>query len=272
MTHSHNLVIKNDTVQLTFTVDPSMVTEYGPEIVTTFPTNIASNLMLNHHHLSASTHGGKTLTNYTIDDDNVISFTFKREHHGKKIIGAEITFEATIVPRIESIQQTISYPEPIKRRPITTHIKYVYEHQYQKSLMDMAPAYQRDFVWTQQQKESYILNLYRNCAELKPTIAIYIKDDNHDQWIYEIIDGKQRLSAIFDFIENKFAVQGHYFKDLCQKDQHFLYDMRFEYTDISTKDFARPKDETLIQLFLEINMLGTRMSDEDLQKAQDLLK
>ena len=34
----------------------------------------------------------------------------------------------------------------------------------------------------------------------------------------------------------------------------------------------RPSLDTLVQLFIEINMLGTRMSDEDLKNAQALLK
>lgn len=87
-------------------------------------------------------------------------------------------------------------------------------------------------------------------------------------------DGKQRLKTIFDFMDDKFTVNGHYYSELTYSDQQFLYYHDVKYTVYRSKNYLyeRPSLDTLIQLFIEINMLGTRMSEDDLKNAQALLK
>lgn len=62
-------------------------------------------------------------------------------------------------------------------------------------------------------------------AELIPTFCQYI-DSNSDKNVYEIIDGKQRISAIF-------PVEGLYYKDLHEKDRDFISRFRFNYTHVN---------------------------------------
>lgn len=89
----------------------------------------------------------------------------------------------------------------------------------------------------------------------------------------EVLDGKQRIKALIDFYNNEFDVEGLYYKDLHYRDQLFFEQLNVVYTRIMNREGRKDlKLETKIQLFLEINMLGTRMSDEDLKKAQSLLK
>ena len=69
--------------------------------------------------------------------------------------------------------------------------------------------YQRKLVWTKDEKASLIESLLLNYPI--PLILLGVFKTIGDEDVYEIIDGIQRLNAIFEFIENAFAVNGRYF-------------------------------------------------------------
>lgn len=78
---------------------------------------------------------------------------------------------------------------------------------------DLSPAYQRPSVWTQQQKINLIHSLFHEV----PVPAITINDrweanqDIHASYLEAVIDGKQRLEAIVDFMEDRLAVPADWF-------------------------------------------------------------
>jgi uncharacterized protein with ParB-like and HNH nuclease domain len=69
--------------------------------------------------------------------------------------------------------------------------------------------YQRKLVWTKDEKASLIESLLLNYPI--PLILLGVFKTIGEEDVYEIIDGIQRLNAIFEFIENGFAVNGRYF-------------------------------------------------------------
>lgn len=86
------------------------------------------------------------------------------------------------------------------------------------------------------------------------------------------MDGKQRLSTLFDFINNKITVNGLYFKDLTNEDQKFIMNHKIDYRRIMNRNnSSNLKLETRLQLFYEINLYGTKMTDEELKEVQKLL-
>ena len=236
-------------------------------------TLVPNTHMLNHQNMYSPDGASPFLIKYYVDDENQLHVTFESEHHNYKMYGLTYIFEANVVPRIESLEKEVSYATEVsKSSDITTDV-YQLKADYDKGLVELNPEYQRDFVWTDEQKESYILNLYHHIAEIKPTFVRY-RPDNQKELIYEVLDGKQRLKTIFDFMDDKFTVNGHYYSELTYSDQQFLYYHDVKYTVYRSKNYLyeRPSLDTLIQLFIEINMLGTRMSEDDLKNAQALLK
>lgn len=155
---------------------------------------------------------------------------------------------------------------------------YVYQEQPldivgNTEIIDLNPVYQRDLVWTQPQKANYILNLFYQKAVIEPTIIEYY-DKNLK--IYEILDGKQRLTTLFDFIDNKFPVfvAGFkiYFSDLQDSDKAFLLNHDVRYKRIMRKDLScEIPFETKLELFLEINELGTKLEQDDINKVKTML-
>ena len=207
--------------------------------------------------------------NYRVDG-NSLKVTYRRNSHYASIDGTIFTFVGNVVPIQKRLQKELSYNERFESEVLTTSLKRVYQW-YKYNQVDLNPVYQRDLVWTQEQKEHYLINLFESRASIEPTVVQYYEADT-DNEIYEVLDGKQRLSTLFDFIDNKISVNGLYFKDLHDADQKFLMNHDVKYRRIiSEKDSGDLDIKTKLQLFYEINLYGTKMSDEDLERVQALL-
>lgn len=132
---------------------------------------------------------------------------------------------------------------------------------------------QRGLVWTQVQKEQLILSMLRGVTLSKFVIVQHRSGAGDEHTIVKVIDGKQRISTIFSFIQNEFPVfiEGNevYFKDLhkyCQKDitdpAQCRWDVHYSY------DGNPITDDTLIQLFEQVNFLGTPQDVDHLEKIK----
>ncbi len=69
--------------------------------------------------------------------------------------------------------------------------------------------YQRKLVWELAEKQAPIGSILKGYPI--PLILLAERSDIHGAGKYEIIDGIQRLNAIFTFVEQSFDVEGHYF-------------------------------------------------------------
>ena len=207
-------------------------------------------------------------------DENKLVLNFYGNWHYDDVSNAEILVTGTLVPKANQLRKRKSYNERFESVDLSTDVTYLLEmHESGELFMD--PVYQRDFVWTKEQNRLYIQNLFEDKASIRPTFIEYTEtlEDGTSKRVTEVLDGKQRIKALIDFYNNEFDVEGLYYKDLHYLDQFFFERLDVVYTRIMNREGREDlKLETKIQLFLEINMLGTRMSDEDLKKAQSLLK
>lgn len=64
--------------------------------------------------------------------------------------------------------------------------------------LDFNAIYQRGLVWSLAQKRAYIHNLFNGIAKITPTLVDEIRD-NENESVLEVLDGKQRLTTLFDF-------------------------------------------------------------------------
>lgn len=231
-----------------------------------FELDISDGYMVNNQRMSPQ----NPQIQYDVEDSK-LKVTYRRNRHYETIDGVVFTFTGNAVPIQKRLQKELSYNEQFESSVLTTSMKRVYQW-YKDKQVDLNPIYQRDLVWTQEQKEHYLINLFESRASIEPTIVQYYENDTNNE-IYEVLDGKQRLSTLFDFIDNKISVNGLYFKDLHDDDQKFLmiHDVKYRRI-ISEKDYGDLDIKTKLQLFYEINLYGTKMSDEDLERVQSLLK
>lgn len=172
----------------------------------------------------------------------------------------------------QNIHVPTKWKNIIQRNPnMSTSVSYIYQDVLSGDI-NINPPYQRGLVWTLEQKQKYIENLFNETAVITPTIVLNWENHIYDS-AYEVIDGKQRLTTIFDFIENKFCLSnGLYFKDLSMSDCNFILYHDVRYTRIEKIDYTNLTLNEKIELFLEINELGTKMSEEHIEKVKEMIE
>lgn len=133
--------------------------------------------------------------------------------------------------------------------------------------IDLNPFYQRDLVWTKKQKLAYIMAIFEKGIETKPTFIVNVVKNRK----IEVLDGKQRITTLLDFIEDKIKLEnGKVFSELNEEDKKTILFHQVRYTRIIKQGYNNDlTDKEKIELFLEMNELGTKMSDKHIEKIKE---
>src|SRR5208337_4734154 len=134
--------------------------------------------------------------------------------------------------------------------------------------LDKSPWYQRRSVWTTPQK-SYLIN---TLFEKKPIPSLYIRhslDLEAEKSIREVVDGQQRIRAILEYVENKFAAK------------HPNYKLRVKYSELTrdeAKDFRLTSlsigyllgatDPDVIEIFGRLNSVAKTLNPQEKRNAR----
>jgi len=136
--------------------------------------------------------------------------------------------------------------------------------------------YQRKLVWTIKEKQSLIDSIL--CAYPIPLILLAELKNTDGTEPYEIIDGMQRLHAIFGFIENRYSVKGKFF-DVSQftraqqtaSEGHFtlvtdnLLDSKicadFLDYELAVTIYLARKESEVVEIFGRINSSGRQLME-----------
>jgi hypothetical protein len=128
---------------------------------------------------------------------------------------------------------------------------------------------QRDFVWTVEQKRELIWSVLMNRHIPRMAMLNIVSDKQDVRGTYQVIDGKQRLSAMIDFYKGKFTLiiddSNYYFNELPEDYQRVIAGYMFPYY-IVNEDFGHTfTDEDKISWFRYINFSGTPMDAEHIK-------
>lgn len=126
---------------------------------------------------------------------------------------------------------------------------------------DLEPIYQRGLVWDLEDKVALIDSIFNNVDIGKFT---FIKNDIMDK--DEVLDGKQRLSTLLEFYEDRFEYKGFEFSDLSRKDQNHITNY-----SISWGETSGLTEEQKIRYFIKLNTTGKPMNEKHLEKVRDML-
>jgi len=148
---------------------------------------------------------------------------------------------------------------------------------FEKGRLNVDPEWQRKYVWDNKRAskliESFLIDL--------PVPVIYLS--MNDEGTYEVIDGLQRLTSVFNFFGNKFKLQslellpelnGKFFKELDTEIQSKLEDTTLRTFELSQ---TSPKD-LMFLIFERLNTGGMRLNDMEIRnclyrgKLNDLIK
>jgi hypothetical protein len=137
--------------------------------------------------------------------------------------------------------------------------------------------YQRPLVWTLEDKQNLIESIY--CGIGCGGIVVKLNDwdelqkraDSGETELYfnDVLDGKQRLNAIWEFVNNKFSDSaGNYYEQFSKRAQQlFLEHQLFSYGEID----SRVSDEDVLKQFLKVNFAGVPQSLEHIEYIKSLL-
>lgn len=143
---------------------------------------------------------------------------------------------------------------------------------------NLNPEYQRKSVWSDEQQSLLIDSILKNI----PIPPIFLREhiDKQGKTSFEVIDGKQRLSSIFRFIDNEIAtidddndplyqseLAGLKFNDLEQNqefesilEEFWRYPLPIEY--VYTKD-----DKVVDKIFDRLNRSGEKLNGQELRHS-----
>ena len=145
------------------------------------------------------------------------------------------------------------------------------KRRYDRGLICLDPDFQRNFVWKQKQKSELIESVIMGI----PLPLIYLAETMEGNLI--IVDGRQRLTTFFHFMDNKFALNGlKILPDLngCRfsdfeedkKKRKFATDIEDFQLVIQIIKYPTP-DRVRFDIFDRVNRGGTPLNNQEMRNA-----
>ena len=156
----------------------------------------------------------------------------------------------------------------IDRQPNMHDLSWFIDMDNQKRL-ELNPPYQRKSVWTSSDRYYFLDTIFNNY----PCPAIYVqKETGNDGPKYNVVDGKQRLSTILNFYNNKIKLPNNFsiprlsgkrFKNLEKSDVVAFYDYVFLVETLKASG-----DAEWNEVFFRVNKNQKRLTEQELRHAR----
>lgn len=123
------------------------------------------------------------------------------------------------------------------------------------------PSWQRQLVWTKEQKRSFIESVFLGYDLGSVMINSYedVGDGLTRPMSDILIDGQQRVSALLGFINNEFDYAGFYWKDLNRREQR-----RFLEREMGKRMTECYDEEELRKVYNHLNFSGVRHEQSEM--------
>ncbi|MGB6985097.1 MAG: DUF262 domain-containing protein [Candidatus Aquilonibacter sp.] len=167
--------------------------------------------------------------------------------------GDDVTLEVASGRRMASIKaRTIEVSSLRKRRD--------------RGDLDLQPKFQRYDVWTDKIRSALIESILLDL----PIPTIYLAENADGKFV--VVDGQQRLTAIFRFIENAYPLKGltalrglngMFFRDLPEVYKARIEDRSLDVTEI----FKETHHAVRFQLFERLNRGSVKLNDQELRNC-----
>jgi hypothetical protein len=124
------------------------------------------------------------------------------------------------------------------------------------------PSYQRDLVWDLSDEQKLIESIF-NRVDIGKFVFIHL--GYNSEILYEILDGRQRLTALYRYYTDQFQYKGYYYSDLPWKLKYVFDDTPVAVACTNKVGLAK-KD--ILNYFLKLNTSGKPMSKEHIDKIE----
>ena len=141
---------------------------------------------------------------------------------------------------------------------------------YQSKQLILNPKFQRRAVWAPQAKS----NLLNTIILGLPMPIFFIRskvDPQTKKSVREVVDGQQRLRAIFDYIDNGFTIKksqnqqygGYFFSELPDEVKSEILNY-----EISVNVLVDMDDREVLDIFARLNSYGVKLNNQELINAK----
>lgn len=174
----------------------------------------------------------------------------------------------TIIPWFELTPKqndvdNLSKPDRLRYRTLNTDVDGLLSRADHFGV-DFKPDYQRGLVWTPSQKDELLETIFDRGAI--GTFSFNQRSYSTEEPLYEIVDGKQRLSTLIQFRQNQFSFKNRRYFELSKQDK-----LVFRQTPTLIYDLEAAKKEEVLLLFLRVNRRGTPVDIEHIKTVEKQL-
>ncbi|UTP40076.1 DUF262 domain-containing protein [Phenylobacterium sp. LH3H17] len=149
-----------------------------------------------------------------------------------------------------------------------TPIDFVQWHE--AGTLVISPKFQRRGVWNRAAR-SYLIDTLLLGLPVPPIYIRVTQDVKRRSVIREIVDGQQRVSAILDYMNDKFTLgkniespcAGKRFKNLTEQEQDRISQYSFV-----CEVFYGVEDDDILRVFSRLNTYSVRLNDQELRNGQ----
>jgi rubredoxin len=138
--------------------------------------------------------------------------------------------------------------------------------QSQKGQLRLQPSFQRYYVWSDKQASALVESLFLRL----PIPLVYLAEEKDSK--YSVVDGQQRLTSLFRFMENEFAItglevlqdlNGKRFNKLSKPEQEHVEN--FLLTVVRIDKESHP--EVKFEVFERLNTGSVKLNDQEVRNA-----
>jgi hypothetical protein len=166
----------------------------------------------------------------------------------------------------DGIDEEMVYPAEVKIQRDMFSVREL-KTDYEDKMLILAPDFQREFVWKLKQKSELIESILMGI----PLPMIYFFEG--DSGIIQVVDGKQRLTSLFEFLDDKFPLshslsilpklRGKKYSELLPAERTKI--ARYQFV---TQTIIPPTpDKIKFDIFERVNRKGTTLNNQEMRNA-----
>ena len=126
--------------------------------------------------------------------------------------------------------------------------------------IDFDVEYQREHVWQLEDKVSLIDSIFNN-VDIGKFVFVQLNELTSGKY-YQVLDGKQRLTALCEFYEDRFPYKGVYFSQMSWEDKH-----TFRGHSVTYGFLENPDQRGVYETFIKMNTCGRPMDHKHIDKV-----
>ncbi len=157
------------------------------------------------------------------------------------------------------------------RSTTTKNISLLYQL-FKDGQLNLAPEFQRNSVWPHAAK-AYLMDTVLNDKPIPLFFFQRATASKTGRVGYTVIDGQQRLRAMFDFVDDRFRLsqsQNHAFSNRHFSDLTNEFKQRVYEYDIIVQELSGYSDDDIRDMFIRMNKYVVKLSPQEIRHAKEM--